>query len=426
MPSKKPETSSIIQVSLKKKIIVNPKVLSLAYVPENLIAREDLLREVGKSIGWWVSKGVPNPAVMLFQGQTGTGKTALAKIILKELSKVQGVKTLYLNAREMGLNPGKCVNRIWKNLLESDKPPRGLVEGFKDFWRGTWETGLKYFIVIDEIDRMSSEKTFPEFISCWVRVSDYLPWDTKPGESTYMLVLITNRPQNIEAALAPYPEIQDAFMPERIWFPVYNKEELLKILLDRAQKGLAEGAYSESVLKEIAEEVVENVGGGARNAIGILRYAAKRAEQVDHLIIDSRDVKWAIQATGQDTVRNWLSEATQAQIDVVRAIIGFVKDNGGSPKIPQHHLYRYYTKNVPNARSYTWFKKVLESTLTNAGILAGASGRKNRKGQGIPRIYELLYDVNALEKGLTDTHGLSGFKTTYSITDFEQASPEGS
>lgn len=131
------------------------EVLRHDYLPDRLPHREDQIRRLGETVAP-VLKGARCSNVFIY-GQTGTGKTAVAKYVLCHLeSKAKEfgapVKFVYVNCHMAGSD-----YRVLANISQNVGvliPFTGLSVGevFDRFRRGVDASKVIYIIVLDEAD----------------------------------------------------------------------------------------------------------------------------------------------------------------------------------------------------------------------------------------------------------------------------------
>jgi len=147
-----------------ERIFKNRESLSTSYVPSEFPHRYDEINEVANILktAFYGSR----PSNILIYGQTGTGKTAIAKFIckqLKEKAKNENVKinTAYINCKQTNTpygvltNIGKTYSAEWEKQIPSagwriDKVYSSLKEKAD-------ENGGIAIVILDEIDTLVSK-----------------------------------------------------------------------------------------------------------------------------------------------------------------------------------------------------------------------------------------------------------------------------
>ena len=147
-----------------ERIFKNRESLSTSYVPSEFPHRYDEINEVANILktAFYGSR----PSNILIYGQTGTGKTAIAKFIckqLKEKAENENVKinTAYINCKQTNTpygvltNIGKTYSAEWEKQIPSagwriDKVYSSLKEKAD-------ENGGIAIVILDEIDTLVSK-----------------------------------------------------------------------------------------------------------------------------------------------------------------------------------------------------------------------------------------------------------------------------
>lgn len=233
-------------------VIILHDVLSEEHVPRSMTGKEAQLKE----ILFYLSPAAKRrkPINVWIYGESGTGKTAAAKLLLQQM-KEDGMKGVYVNCWEDRTLFAAAHRIVYElRILGSDMHSIGSkLAGLKKFL-----DGKPAIIVLDEIDKPSPKQ----------RDSILYALSTI---SSIGLVCICND-EHLFSSLEE--RVQSRLMPARIRFPPYSADQIAAILKERAEEALYEGAWDMDALKQIAEQS----GGNARRAVHILRRAAEYAE----------------------------------------------------------------------------------------------------------------------------------------------------
>jgi cell division control protein 6 len=226
-----------------KNNIRNFEVFDFNYIPEKPLMREEV-KPVIDALLRYQHTGIANNVLIL--GSRGSGKSVLARYLMKALSGKDRIIFAYSNCRQhntsfkilaslLGLRPRGCsLDELWQRLVDS-KPG-------------------KIVFVLDEVDLMSEKDKHKDILYLISR-----------SQNNYMTILLSNNPK----FLNPLDEsIKSTLQPEIIHFASYKASELENILIERAKAGLK--CLPTRIIREIAAMTVKNTNSDVRVAIKTL------------------------------------------------------------------------------------------------------------------------------------------------------------
>lgn len=267
-------------------IFKNKEVLRPSYVPDFLPHREKQIKELA-SILAPALRG-ETPSNVFIYGKTGTGKTAVAKFIGKQL---------ILKGKELN----KDTNFVYINCQIVDTQYRVLQNIANHFIR-TWEERIPFtgwptdevyaklvksierrggvtVIVLDEIDKLKGD----EVLYNLSRLNYEL------NRAKISIIGISN---DIKFTEFLDPRIKSSLGQENIIFPPYTADELCDILEERAKDALKENVLEENVIPLCAALAAQE-HGDARRALDLLRVSAEIAERNGDKRVTERHVRMA-------------------------------------------------------------------------------------------------------------------------------------
>lgn len=291
------------------------------FVPRDVVHRDPQVRALTRTLEPIID-GYRSDGASL-HGKSGTGKTCIARFAVDRLRQnTFDVEAVYVNTWEH-YTRFKALYQILDGInkaidIHRQSTPRDvLLDRLKD------RDGPPMVVILDEIDQLEDKDLLYDLHT----VKDLTP------------ILIANDHREVFAELDDRVQSRMNGVNE-IKFDRYGVDELTSILQDRVHWGLEPGVISDDQLYDIAD----HAAGDARTAIGILRNAAKQAQQqctdtiTDDLITD------AVPETRDGIQQTNLDRLTPHQ----RVLFGIINDAG---RISPSDLYDRYTSEVDNPKS---------------------------------------------------------------------------
>ncbi|OYT40046.1 MAG: cell division control protein Cdc6, partial [Desulfurococcales archaeon ex4484_58] len=263
----------------RSSIFRDKEILHPEYIPETLPHREEQIKKLAEIL-IVALKGV-RPSNVLIYGLTGTGKTAVAKYVIKRL--VEKAPTLNVKLRSAYVNTRKVdtTYRVLASIASSlglKIPVTGIAisEVYRRYINGLENWGGLHIVVLDEIDYYVRREG-DDLLYKLVRINEEL------SRARVVLIGITNDINFVESL---DPRIRSSLGEEEIVFPPYNAEQLYDILKQRAEKAFQPGAIDHDVISYCAA-LAAREHGDARRALDLLRVAGEIAERegVDRVMI---------------------------------------------------------------------------------------------------------------------------------------------
>jgi cell division control protein 6 len=249
-------------------------VLRPSYIPERMLHRDEQLNKIAGILSSALRGSAPSNVTLY--GKTGTGKTASAKLLQKEMSAISvpvPVKYFYINCK-IADTPYAVLQNLCSYLVEGSgqtPPTSGLsIERLYNMLVEYLNTHRHIVIVVlDEVDRLV-EKNGDDLLYHLSRINE----DLTKGSSVSLLSIANDLrfAEHLEA------RVISSLSGERILFPPYSARGLKDILRERARLAFKEGTVSESIIALCATLGAQE-HGDARRVLDLLRVAGEIAER---------------------------------------------------------------------------------------------------------------------------------------------------
>ncbi len=346
------------------RIIKNEVFLTPEYIPEKLIGRDNEVHLIDKLL---FSSDAQSTVVL--KGKPGTGKTVIAKHIIKKHREYSSsYVNCYISNSDRLILSEIAKKDIWRGGEFLSSSIENIARQiFRDLPRNN-------LIILDEVHSLKASNS---------RIIYLLGRSTELNLPPVKLLLLTIEDPEMFMDVHTLSTLNKL---NQVNLPDYGIEQLFSILKDRAQLGLYDGTYDDESLYKIAE--ISNPSGNARIAIELLRYSSKLAEMRDvplspELILDvSREFSEPIDNSALEYLDDW-------EIEILIIFLNNLnKNNFTSDDLKK------YASDMPESRIY----KLLRD-MENAGLL-----NKEKKGfgygGGVKNTFSLNVQKNILLKAL--------------------------
>ncbi len=382
-------------------IVKDASVFTYRYTPSLILHREKEMAELAfRMNNPFQGKPVKNTIIY---GYSGTGKTLIAKHLANEITKKTfDVLTCYVRMKG-AQSEYKAVNKVSMALMNTEYDGRSPTSIYNRIFSYIKQLSEKYVVfIIDEIDSIT--QNIDSFLDAFLR--PYENFDL--GEKEVSVIFISNK-MTFPEKLSLGTKSSFACMDKLVFSP-YNALQLRDILVERAEKGLNEGTYEDTVVPLCAAYGAKE-HGDARRTIELFGKSASIAEKegsskiLEKYVTEAREV---IEFEGISQVLKTLPVQAKA---VALAIAIDTAKRDESVKSAT------YVDNLPTTSSiYTEYKNVCNrigmeiltqrrirdflDEFESMGLLHAEVVYKGRYGRN--RHVELIVPASIVEKVITN------------------------
>ncbi|MFB6180921.1 MAG: Cdc6/Cdc18 family protein [Candidatus Nanohalobium sp.] len=236
-------------------IVEDARVLRDDFIPGEVVHRDSEVQELSRTFEPLI-KGESAENCLLY-GPPGTGKTCISRYVMDKLQEeLIDLQYTYINCWE-NYNRFKVLYKALEGIGKTLQVHRQSTPTDELFQRLKNYKEKPYILILDEVDQLEDEKVL---------------YDLQGLKNIYV-VMIANTQESVFYNMDE--RVRSRLIDsKRIQFKAYTSSQLQDILMDRVEWGINSSAINSSLVKKIAL----SSEGDARIAIGILRSAAKRAQ----------------------------------------------------------------------------------------------------------------------------------------------------
>jgi len=358
-------------------LFVNREAMRSTYMPEILPHREKEINELASILVPALRRETPSN--VFIYGKTGTGKTAVAKFVGKELLK-------------KGEETGISVNFIYINCEVVDTQYRlmqNIANHFIEEWSERipftgWPTDEVYsklrtmiderggvtVVFLDEVDKLKGDEALYNLS----RINNDLK------KSKVSIIGISN---DLKFTEFLDPRVKSSLGEENMIFPPYDAGELQDILEQRVDIALKEGSVDEDVIP-LCSALAAQEHGDARRALDLLRMAAELAERSGAPKITKKFVRQAQSKIEIDRIKEVVRTLpTQSKL-ILLAILLQEKHNEKSGKtgsITTGDVYDLYGDLCKKTRTDSLTQRRIADLISEMDMLGIITARVISKGR---------------------------------------------
>lgn len=327
-------------------MIRNARVLQEEFLPREVVHRHSQMNRIAAALEPVVEGDKPQDTFLV--GPSGAGKTCIARYSLDRLQEqLLAVDTHYVDCWQHS-NRFRVLYKVLEGVgttydIHRSTPHDEMLQRLE-----TLED--PYVVVLDEVDQLEDRDVLRELY----------------GVPQITTVLIANAAEDVLGTLDE--RLQSRLRSsERVRFDAYGDDELVSILSDRVQWGLDPDCVSRAQLSTIADAAA----GNARDAISILRSAARHAERDDAETITDGVIERAIPEARAEVRQKNVEKLDEHQ----RLLYSLVCDAG---EIAPGTLYSRYETSVDDPRTKRTCRNYL-SKLERYNLLESHGQGRSRR-----------------------------------------------
>ncbi len=282
-------------------MIVRYEVFDEDYIPEEILFRDQQMSRVAFNLK--PAEHGSRPMNMLCLGPPATGKTTVMRYILNQAH--QSIRGVYINC-QIHQTKQQIFFKIFEGLYGYIPPPGiSFQKLYSSILRKGVEEGQVLFVVLDDVNLLP-EKLLNEVVYLILKGHEEV-------ESFKSGVAGVSTDAKISALLES--KTLSVFHPDEILFPVYDFDEMYRILERRAEAGVIGGKVSSEALEFIAEKAYEYLD--LRFGIHLLKMAILNAERSGRDLVEIDDAQNILDTSRSAFFRKILSALGSDEVEVL-------------------------------------------------------------------------------------------------------------
>ncbi len=355
-------------------------VFEIDYIPETFKHRESQTQSLQYALRPAVRGS--RPLNVMARGPPGTGKTTSVQKLFDELSAQTDVRTVRVNC-QVDSTRYAIFSRIFEGIFEYEPPSSGI--SFKKLFRQITEKLVEedevMVVALDDVNYLFYEGEASDTLYSLLRAHE-------AHSGAKIGVLVVSSDLNLDVIEELDTRVQSVFRPEDVYFPVYDRQEIIDILGERVKRGFHEGVIGPEVLERVAELTAES--GDLRVGIDLLRRAGLNAEMRASRTVSLQDVEDAYEKSKFVHLSHSLHALNDHEVTLVRVIAEHDGEQAGE-------VYDVFHDETD--LGYTRYSEITNK-LDQLGIIDATY--TNVDGRGRSRSLSLRYDPEAVLARLDD------------------------
>jgi cell division control protein 6 len=349
-------------------------VFEIDYVPETFHHRESQLQSLQYALRPVVRGSRPLNAMV--RGPPGTGKTTAVQKLFGELHTQTDVRTVRVNC-QVDSTRYAVFSRLFESIFEYEPPSSGI--SFKKLFGQITDRLVEeddvLVVALDDVNYLFYENEASDALYSLLRAHE-----AHSGARIGVIIISSDLSLDIMDELDT--RVQSVFRPEEVYFPVYDIDEIVDILRERARRGFHDGVISDAELDRVAELTAES--GDLRVGIDLLRRAGLNAEMRASRTVTLEDVEQAYDKSKYVHLSRSLRGLSTSERSLVEVIAEHNGEQAGAV---------FEAFHADTGLGYTRYSEIINK-LDRLGVIKASYA--DIEGRGRSRSLTLSYDPGAV------------------------------
>lgn len=402
-------TENVFEQFLNDKSVFKSRgALDPAFMPGTLMHREAQVQQMASTLAPAL-KG-HRPSNILLLGNTGTGKTMVARHIGEQLISMQSktgeqnLNFIYINCQMIDTNYG-ILYEMSKHFFTQEEtksgigpPPTGwsldrVYQALSSRVRGSGKVAV---VVLDEIDKFVAKSGDDALYTLVKMNEDESGPQSEPCENKSRVAII-GISNDLKFTEMLDTRVKSRLSDEKLVFSPYNAQQLVDILQQRAQAAFVPGAVPESTIK-LCAAIEAHDRGDARRAIDLLRVAGEVADRDRDAEVSDRHVQRARARIELDCVVEAIrSMPTQSKLVLLGVILNA---EVGNERLTTGEVYNTYKELCRKVGMMALTQRRIGDLISELDMMGILNAQVRSYGRG-GRTKEIMASVPMLESKRT-------------------------
>lgn len=391
---------------LERKVLFKDKnILEMGYTPTSLkdiLHRDYEIEQYANALIDANRGGVPKN--IFIYGKTGTGKTMLTNVILKQLKIILEKKNhdmIYLTIPCANINSKFNVLKYITRELEhiNNVKPAKIYSSVDSYVERMFElianNSAIHFFVFDEIDFLKT----PELLNQLARIKE-----NRVSDRNVCMIGITN---NLNYRDQLDPRTKSALSDTSINFTPYDAIQLEDILRKRAELAFYPNTLDEDVIP-LCSALSAKEHGDARAAIHLLSMAATRADEECKNKVSIEDVNYAYEHLHDYKFSSFIKSLPQHSKTILLSIKLLVENSNRSYTVKE--IASIYNLICIHIHTQPFGYRTVHAMINELDMFGFVKVIKTSRGRGVNNMVTLMLDPDILSDCILEDNTFIDFK----------------